>query len=802
MTPLLRLSDSLGERSIERADLPLAIGGAGCAVALAGAPAGPVAWLGLHDDALFLQPVAPGQVLHNGAPAESSTWLHAGDVITVGSAVLRLRNVDGVRTLSVEDGGTGNITAPPVIERGDVISGTTAGGFDTVVATQYQASQSRSHASLPRDRRTLLYGGLALAVVLILWFLASGVAVQVRVSPPGAQLHVSGGWLTPRFGSTLFLRPGRYTLSARAPGYAQRTLGFVVTGQPGQVLVLQLMKLPGTLDVELAAPGTMRVDAGADTFKVPGPIQLPAGRHQLLIESPGFLPYNGEVTIAGAGSRTRLSPRLQPNAAGVSISSEPTGAQLLVDGKAIGVTPLTQTLPAGSHHIELRSAGFKPWSTDVLVKPGAAQSIGPVRMGLPDALLAVRSDPTGARVTIGGVYRGETPLRVTLRPEIELALAVALPGYEEASRTINTRPGTNDEISFTLKPIIGKVAVRVTPADAELWVDGTRRGQGSQVLELTAVAHQLEVRKSGYATFSASVTPRPGFDQAVEATLLTEAQQHMARFAPVVRAHGSIELRLMPIGRYTMGSSRREPGRRANEGQRTVELRRPFYLSTREISNAEFHEFKPEHKSGIFSGVSLNLDNQPVANVSWQDAAAYCNWLSQRDGLPPAYKPEGGELVAVSPMNTGYRLPSEAEWEWAARGAAAAHRYPWGDALPVAPNSGNYADASAHVPLPDVITGYDDGFLAAAPVGSFAPSALGLYDLGGNVSEWTTDLYASSYSAEGVASDPMNLAAGNQHAVRGASWRSASSADLRVAARAADAAPRDDLGFRIARYAE
>ncbi|HEV7445330.1 MAG TPA: SUMF1/EgtB/PvdO family nonheme iron enzyme, partial [Steroidobacteraceae bacterium] len=97
---------------------------------------------------------------------------------------------------------------------------------------------------------------------------------------------------------------------------------------------------------------------------------------------------------------------------------------------------------------------------------------------------------------------------------------------------------------------------------------------------------------------------------------------------------------------------------------------------------------------------------------------------------------------------------------------------------------------------------YDDGFLASAPVGSFAASSLGLYDLGGNVSEWTTDFYVTSYSAESVAVDPLNLAAGEQHAVRGASWRSANPAELRGAARTAGAAPRDDLGFRIARYAE
>jgi len=438
----------------------------------------------------------------------------------------------------------------------------------------------------------------------------------------------------------------------------------------------------------------------------------------------------------------------------------------------------------------------------VAVKAGVAQSIGPVRLGLPDAELTVRSDPAAARVTIGGVYRGETPLHVTLRPDVEVAVSLALPGYAEATRAIKPRPGSNGELNMTLAPILGKVAVRVSPADAEVWVDGVRRGQGSLVLSLPAAPHQLEVRRSGYASLNQSVTPRPGFDQEVDATLLTEAQQRMARLAPVVRAHGSIELRLMPLGRYTMGSSRREPGRRANESQRSVELRRPFYLGTREISNAEFREFKGEHKSGMFAGVSLNLDNQPVVNVSWQEAAAYCNWLSQHDGLPLAYKTEGGELVAVTPMNTGYRLPSEAEWEWAARGEAAARRYPWGDALPVPPNSGNYADASARAAIPDVVPDYDDGFLASAPVGSFAAAAPGLYDLGGNASEWSTDLYASSYDAQAVAIDPMNPAAGNQHAVRGSSWRSASSADLRVAARAAGAAPRDDLGFRIARYAE
>ena len=797
----MRIIDSLGERRVERQDFPLALGGPGCALVVAASGSVPIAWLGLHDDALFLQPEGSAQLLHNGLPVQGSVWLHVGDVVTTGNVTLRLRNVEGVRTLVIEDGGAGNITAPPAIARGEVVSGSSAGGFEPIASTAYRAGQAAAQKARARSLLPMLIGAAALMVMMILWFLATGVAVRIQVRPADAKLTVSGAWLTPRFGDQLFVRPGRYTLSAQAAGFRSQSVGFTVNGQAGQLVALELVKLPGELVVELPASGSMSVEGGG-TFKVPGRVGLPAGKHDLSIEVPGYLPYRTSVVVAGAGSSQRLTPKLVANSAQLSVSSEPAGAQVLIDGKSVGVTPLAQTLGAATHKLELRLAGYKPWTVDVLVKANEPQAIGPVRLGLPDATVQVRSNPVGASVTVGGVYRGSTPLRLTLRPEVETTVTVTQPGYQETSRPVRPRPGASDDLNVELAPILGKIAIRVAPADAEVWVDGARHGTGNQALSLTAVAHQIEVRKGGYVTFSAAVTPRPGFDQAVEATLLTEAQQHLARIPTVVRAHGTIELRLMPAGRYTMGSSRREPGRRANEGQRPVELRRLFYLGVREISNAEFHAFRPEHKSGIFGGVTLNLDNQPVVAVSWQDAAEYCNWLSQRDGLPLAYRPEGGSLVPVMPMNTGYRLPTEAEWEWTARGTTAAHRYPWGDALPIPANSGNYADVTARTPLPEAIADYDDGFLASAPVGSFAASSLGLYDLGGNVSEWTTDFYATSYDVEAVAVDPINAAPGNQHAVRGASWRSASSADLRVAARAAGSAPRDDLGFRIARYAE
>jgi formylglycine-generating enzyme required for sulfatase activity len=323
-------------------------------------------------------------------------------------------------------------------------------------------------------------------------------------------------------------------------------------------------------------------------------------------------------------------------------------------------------------------------------------------------------------------------------------------------------------------------------------------------LRLVATTHQIEIRKAGYVDFNTSVTPRPGLSQVIETTLLTAEQTRLAATPALVRTKLEQQLKLMPVGRFTMGSPRREPGRRANEGQRDVELKRLFYLGVNEVTNGEFRRFKADHRSGIIGPNTLDLDNQPVVNVGWQQAAAFCNWLSEQEGLPPAYEKKGDQLVAVNPMTQGYRLPSDAEWEWAARyeRSGKLRRYPWGDALPVAARSGNYADHTARIVVQDIIPGYDDGYVGTAPVGKFQPSVLGIYDLGGNVAEWTHDYYTVSLDASQVAIDPLGPQEGKQHVVRGSSWKQSSVTDLRLAARDFGDNARNDVGFRIARYAE
>jgi formylglycine-generating enzyme required for sulfatase activity len=379
-----------------------------------------------------------------------------------------------------------------------------------------------------------------------------------------------------------------------------------------------------------------------------------------------------------------------------------------------------------------------------------------------------------------------------------------LNGYQEARRQVRTTAADESAVTVALDPITSAVQISATPADADVFVNGELKGKANQRLELLAASQTIEIRAEGHVPFSTTFISRPGLEQRLAVTLKTLEQQRIENIKPEIVSAAGQKLKLIYPGSFTLGASRREAGRQANEVLRNVSLTKPFYLSLTEVTNEQFARFDAEHSSGVLEGRTLANPSQPVVRVTWDAAARFCNWLSVQEGLPAFYVVEGDKVTGVNAESTGYRLPTEAEWDWAARvngDPASLLRFPWGAELPPPANHGNYADISAGNMLARILLDYDDGYMGSAPVASFAANANGFFDIGGNVAEWVHDWYGTSGTVGNeVQENPLGPATGTYHVIKGSSWAHGTVTELRLSYRDYHNDSRDDVGFRVARY--
>lgn len=662
----------------------------------------------------------------------------------------------------------------------------------------------RSRKRRPDGRNFAIVLILA-AALLFAWFLLSSRPLLVRLSPETADFSIEGG-ISLRLGPRVLLRPGSYALHASAPGYEDRVLALTVNDEVDQSVEVRLEKLPGRLAVSTTpVPARVFVDDAARGMSNADPIPVPAGVHRVRLEADRYVTQSIEMQVEGMAVMQTLDVRLEPGWGVYQLDSTPSDATVFVDGTEVGRTPLQLELLAGRRQLTLKRDGYRSLNLEVDAAAGAAGTLASPVLKEADGKIDVTSEPAGASITLDGEFQGTTPLEISLESGRPHEIVAFRSGYQRAIRRVELASGEKQSLRIALKPVTGEISVEVEPADAEVLVGGRLLGRGSQSVTLPASAQVIEVRREGFAAQRVTVTPRPGFDQTIRVRLLTQEQHRRASIKSRISTSLGQELVLLRPGPYTMGSSRREPGRRANEGFRKVDMQRAFYLGVSEVTNAEFRRFRPEHSSGNFKGKSLNGETQPVASISWDQAAHYCNWLSKKDGLQPFYRIENGTVVGFDAASAGYRLPTEAEWEWVARMQAdgSLRRFGWGDQLPPTKGAGNYGDRSGATLLAQTLADYDDGYPVSAPARSFAANRHGVFDIDGNAAEWVHDYYeaAAGMSVAGQR-DPMGPEVGEFHVIRGASWRTGAVTELRLSFRDYGKEGRADVGFRLARYLE
>jgi formylglycine-generating enzyme required for sulfatase activity len=317
------------------------------------------------------------------------------------------------------------------------------------------------------------------------------------------------------------------------------------------------------------------------------------------------------------------------------------------------------------------------------------------------------------------------------------------------------------------------------------------------------------LRPSGARPVETAASPRPSSAEGLPRLL--------ERVTPVMAA--------IPGGKFSMGSPSMEYDRAAFQEYRHEVAVSGFYLAGREVTAGEFRRFAQDtgyRTSAEKAGGAIRYneaagkweagegydwrrpgfnqdDDHPVVNVSWFDAVEYCNWLSAREGFNPAYR-IAGEQVRWDRSANGYRLPTEAEWEYACRAGTAT---PFSSGERITTAQANYNGGE-----PYFNNGRGIFRKRTMPAASFPPNPWGLYDMHGNVWEWCWDIYGLFYTSgpEGVTEppdlsiDPAGADTGAYRVNRGGGWASPGKS-LRSAARSGDypETAGGSLGFRIAR---
>ncbi len=209
-----------------------------------------------------------------------------------------------------------------------------------------------------------------------------------------------------------------------------------------------------------------------------------------------------------------------------------------------------------------------------------------------------------------------------------------------------------------------------------------------------------------------------------------------------------IEFVEIPAGCYQMGSTANDP-----DEQPVHEVcLQSFWLGRTEVTNGQYRRFNAKHDSTSYAGRNLNGDLQPVVNITWEDANKFARWMSGRGGV-------------------NFRLPTEAEWEYAARGGSST-TFPWGNDANEGCRYANIGDETAKKEWPKWnVFACTDGYAETAPVGMFLPNAFGLYDMIGNVWEWVSDWYSPSYYTTTATKESLKgPVEGFFRSARGGSW--------------------------------
>ena len=456
---------------------------------------------------------------------------------------------------------------------------------------------------------------------------------------------------------------------------------------------------------------------------------LKPGRYQYTISAPDYHTERGEFTMSG--SKVVKSITLRPNFGHLQITgNDASGATLIIDGKVIGTLPLATlpTLSNGIHNIQIIKAKYKPYATTVTIGDNSTAMVTPIlQPNFARLTFTVEGD---AEIWINDHREG----RGSCQCDLELGtyrIETRKEGCRAWSRSLDVTSTVASKIALTApQPIVGSLNITSSPMMASVNIDGQKVGETPLLLDNIAIGtHKVEIVLNGYATWSRDITITEGQTATLDATLSKAAAVTTSTTASSGTGISDFcDMVFVEGGTFTMGATS-EQGSEADDEEKpthSVTLS-DFYIGKYEVTQAQWKSIMGSNPS------KWKGDNLPVESVSWNDLQEFIQKLNQKTGKK-------------------YRLPTEAEWEYAARGGAKSQGYKYSgsnDIGAVAWYTNNSGDKTHSV-------------------GQKQSNELGIYDMSGNVYESCQDRYDDYSSAS--QTNPTGPSSGSYRVLRGGSW--------------------------------
>lgn len=482
---------------------------------------------------------------------------------------------------------------------------------------------------------------------------------------------------------------------------------------------------------------------------------MPSGNHTFSVTCPGYAITRKNVTITD-GSITPLNIELDARFADVTINTL-TGATIKINGQEKGVGNITTKLDEGIYDVEVSMAQHRPVTRQIEVIAKQPQTIEITPTPIYGSLDVI-STPIYSNVVINGKNYGTTPTTIENLLVGEYEVTISNKGCASVTRKVSISDGELTTIEVDL-PQGCEYKITSDRNGDDVYIDGVKRGVTPLSISLSYGNHEVELHRAGKTTKKSIAVSQSGSESSLHLAFglspqwkagISPSTKHVLQqlVDNMVKVEGGI---------FSMGSTEGYDEKPVHQ----VRLS-DFCIGKYEVTQDEWEAVmgtNPSHFKGV---------NKPVECVSWNDCQEFIKKLNKLTGLQ-------------------FRLLTEAEWEYAARGGNKSKGYKY----------------SGRNIIGNVAWYWDNSNQKTHPVGTKAPNELGIYDMSGNVWEWCSDWYSSSYYSSSPANNPTGPATGSPRVLRGGSWGS-SADDCRVAYRLSNYPDSRNyyLGFRLACSAE